>query len=241
VISNSLGPALLALLTGTRVVLDYPLADNHAYLLCYWCATLALGLASNEPGRAVASGARVLIGLAFAFATLWKLALSPDFLDGTFFRVTLLTDPRFADLARIAGGLAPDALAAMREALLEHADVEVATWAALDEPASLRRLAGALTLWTAAIEAAVALGFLWAFVRGPRPVADALLVFCVTTYAVAPVAGFGWLLLAMGMAQCDASPGGARMRLAYLATYVLVLLYREIPWLEWIAGRVAPA
>jgi len=45
----------------------------------------------------------------------------------------------------------------------------------------------------------------------------------------------------MGMAQCDASPGGARMRLAYLATYVLVLLYREIPWLEWIAGRVAPA
>ena len=30
-------------------------------------------------------------------AVLWKAVLSPDYVDGRFFRVTLLTDERFAD------------------------------------------------------------------------------------------------------------------------------------------------
>ena len=32
----------------------------------------------------------------------------------------------------------------------------------------------------------------------------ALLSFCAVTYAFAPVAGFGWLLLVMGIAQVEA-------------------------------------
>ena len=32
----------LALLTGLRAVADWPLADNHAYLLAYWCTALAI-------------------------------------------------------------------------------------------------------------------------------------------------------------------------------------------------------
>ena len=33
---------LLAALTGWRVTMDWPLADNHAYLLVYWCLAAAL-------------------------------------------------------------------------------------------------------------------------------------------------------------------------------------------------------
>jgi hypothetical protein len=56
-----------------------------------------------------------------------------------------------------------------------------------------------------------------------------LLAFCGVTYAVAPVAGFGWLLLVMGLAQAD----GPRpwLRRSYIAAFLLVLFYAEVPWL----------
>ena len=54
------------------------------------------------------------VGLTFLFATLWKLALSPDFVDGRFFRVTLLTDARFENLAVLAGGHELGGLGAQR-------------------------------------------------------------------------------------------------------------------------------
>jgi hypothetical protein len=37
-----------------------------------------------------------------------------------------------------------------------------------------------------------------------------LLLFCGTTYLFAPVAGFGWLLLAMGVGQLDETQVGLR-------------------------------
>jgi hypothetical protein len=55
-----------------------------------------------------------------------------------------------------------------------------------------------------------------------------LIGFCVLTYALAPVAGFGWLLLALGLAQCDPQERG--LRTAYVATFFLVLVYAGVPW-----------
>jgi hypothetical protein len=54
-----------------------------------------------------------------------------------------------------------------------------------------------------------------------------LLTFCVVTYAFAPVAGFGWLLLVMGVAQTE--PRQAWLRRSYVAGFLLVLFYAEIP------------
>ena len=56
----------------------------------------------------------------------------------------------------------------------------------------------------------------------------ALLVFCVTTYALAPVAGFGWLIATMGLAQ--GRPEQRLLRRFYVAAFLLILLYSEIPW-----------
>ena len=230
---------LITLLTGLRVLLDYPLPDNHAYLLCYWCLTISLALHVSDADSFLSNGGRVLIGMAFAFAMLWKLALSPDFVDGTFFRVTLLTDPRFADLSRLAGGLSAETLASHREFLQQHADAGIRLLAPMRDPQRLRLLAQGLTAWTLVIEGLLAVAFLWPGRRGPARLRDAaLLLFCATTFAVATVAGFGWLLLAMGIAQCPVER--RRTRVLYLATFALILFYREVPWSAWLVEWLAP-
>jgi hypothetical protein len=224
---------LLTVFTGLRVVLDYPLPDNHAYLLSYWCLAIALALMVEDTEAYLAHNGRWLIGLVMAFATLWKGVLSPDYMDGTFFRVTLLADPRFEDLTRLVGGLPPDLIDSHREALQRHADAGGLAAGPL-EPARFVLLARVMTLWTVAIEGLLAAAFLWPPAKGLARVRDAcLLLFCATTYAVATVEGFGWLLIAMGIAQC--APEHRTTRTLYLAAFALILFYREVPWLTLLA------
>jgi hypothetical protein len=73
---------LLALLMGLRTVLNWWTQDNHVFLLTYWCLAVYLSLTTDEPAETLATNGRALIGLSFAFAALWKIVLSKDFLDG---------------------------------------------------------------------------------------------------------------------------------------------------------------
>jgi hypothetical protein len=216
-------PALwlaLAALAAWRVIEGWPLADNHAYLLTYWCLAVALAQRAPDPARVLAWNGRVLVGLAFAFATSWTL-LSPDYLDGRFFRVTLVADERLEHVATRLGGIDRDALLARRAFVASPADAPVDV--APEEPARLRRLALFATWLTLALEAAVAIAFLAPSRRLARLRHPLLLVFCASTFAVAPVVGFGWLLLAMGVTQCD--PAARRTRLAYLGVFALLIFY----------------
>jgi hypothetical protein len=218
----------LTVVTGLRVALDWSLADNHAYLLCYWCFAVSLALTSQDVADCLSSNGRLLIGWAFAFAVVWKLFLSPDYLDGRFFRVIMLTDNRFADFVRLVGGLSPDLLAHLRSFVYGQWPE---TLAPPQEPARFLRLAQAATGWTVLIEGAVALAFLWPVSRGLSRLRDTfLLCFCVTTYTMVTVEGFGWLLISLGVAQCE--PRRKRTRLFYLATFGLILFCREVPWLQ---------
>ena len=221
-------PALwlaLALLAAWRVVSGWPLADNHAYLLVYWCLAIALALLAAEPERALAWNGRALVGLAFAFAVLWKL-LSPDYLDGRFFRVALVEDHRLERVATALGGVERETLLARRAFLAQHVDGPALAGAAPPEPARLRRLALAATWLTLGLEAAVALAFLAPLARAVWLRHALLLAFCASAYAVAPVASFGWLLLAMGVAQC--APDAWRTRAAYLAVFALLIFYHTL-------------
>jgi hypothetical protein len=218
-------PALwlaLAALAGWRVIAGWPLGDNHAYLLVYWCLAIGLAHLAPEPKRALAWNGGALVGLAFAFATLAKLA-SPDYLDGRFFRVTLVEDRRLERVATTLGGLDEEALHARRAFLGEVGAGPALARQAPPEPARLRGLALAATWATLALEAAVALAFLAPLGAAGWLRHALLLAFCATTYAVAPVASFGWLLLAMGAAQC--APDERRTRLAYLGVYALLVFY----------------
>ena len=232
---SALAWSAIAAMVAVRIADDWPLADNHIYLLGYWVFAIALSL-RTAGGEALAFSSRWLIGLAFAFAVLWKVMLSPDFIDGRFFRVTLLTDPRFGDAAQLIGGLSAGQLDANRKALqLLPAGAELLDPPAIVEPARLRLLATAATWGIVALEAAVALAMLLpaSMVRSSlRHVA--LLLFCGTTYLFAPVAGFGWLLLAMGVGQLDETQVG--LRRAYVAAFLVVIFYGEIPWAELALG-----
>jgi hypothetical protein len=231
--------ASIAGLTGLRVALDWPLPDNHSYLLFYWCLAAALALVSSDPREALAANARWLIAAVFALATLWKLALAPDFVNESFFRVSLILDERFEGLTRLLGGLSPELLAQNRAALLMHTDGPAPSdAAALALPSTYLWLARIATHFTWAFEALVAAAFLWPQRPGLPWRHAALLIFCAVTYAAAPVAPFGWLLLAMGISQT--LPEQTRTRLLYVGAYLLILLYRELPWAnllaDWLAG-----
>jgi hypothetical protein len=224
--------AALAALSAWPVAARWPFADNHEYLTVLWCLAVAIALATRTPAAIGAHQARRLLGLAFLFATVWKLALSPDFVDGRFFRLTLLSDARFETLAVAAGGMTFEEWAANDDAIdALVTESEPAEAFRLIEPPALRRLAYALTLFTSAIEAAIAIAFLAPLGTALARPRDALLMtFLVTTFSFATVQGFGWLLVALGLAQCEGER--PRTRAAYLAAFALVGLYRGTPWTD---------
>jgi hypothetical protein len=217
----------LSLLTALRVVADWPMADNHAYLLVYWCLAMAVALGTGQEG-AIARNARLLIGLVFALAA-WQKWSSPDYPNDVFFLTTYLLDERFEDFTVLLTSLTYEQIDAAR-AYLEGDYRAVSAPPALpfELPASLLLLARLSTVWNLAEQTLVAAAFLapprsWlGRVRDP-----VLLVFCFTTYAVAPVPSFGWLLIAMGVAQCRDAPA---VRAGYLAAFAALAFYYEVPW-----------
>ncbi|MBW2714325.1 MAG: hypothetical protein JRC77_11320, partial [Deltaproteobacteria bacterium] len=229
----------LTLLTVLRVTLDWPLADNHAYLLSYWCLAVGLSLAVKNSRTCLALNGRLLIAWVFLFATAWKLFLSPDFMDARFFRVTFILDERFEGFARLAGGLSLDQLYLLRDVIGQHVDGPLLSGApSLDLSKRFLWLAHFTTYWTVLIEGLLAMAFFWPKGKGLSKLRDLLLIcFCATTYAIATVDGFGWLLIAMGVAQCDSDR--RRTRLCYLGTFALILFYREVPWAEFMLDLVA--
>lgn len=217
----------LAALTGLRVVLDWPLPDNHAYLATYTCLAVGVSSLAPLPAATLARASRWLIGVAFAFAVLWKAVLAPEYRDGRFFRVTLLTDDRFAYGTMLFGGLSDEELLLDREALVALPQgAEPLEPLRLVMPPRFQVFAMLATWGTLLLEAAVALAFLLPTRAWLRHLG--LLAFVGITYSFAPVAGFGWLLLALGLAQCR--PEERRTRIAYVALFFVVLVHAEVSW-----------
>jgi len=231
----------LATLIAARLVVQWPLPDNHVYLLAYWCLGVAIALRLTDPSRALAHTGRLLLGLTFVCAVLWKAVLSPDYRDGRFFAVTLLTDDRFADAVRLFGGLSEAQLQESRAFLTPLAEgAELLDPPRLHATPRFQRLVLAATWGGLVLESVI--GVLWlAPIRRRALLLTrhlAVLLFCLATYAFAPVAGFGWLLLVMGLATTGADQ--RRIRAAYVGTFCVVLLYAEIPWSSLIVAGLAP-
>jgi hypothetical protein len=64
---------------------------------------VALALGAPNLQRTLSTSISLLIVLVFGRAVVWKAGLSPDYLDGRFFCVTLLTDPRFEHSVLLSG------------------------------------------------------------------------------------------------------------------------------------------
>jgi hypothetical protein len=226
----------VALLLGAWVVREWPTGDNHHYLFAYWVLAIFLCLCAPRPERALPTSARWLLAAVFLWATLWKAVLSPDYMDERFYRVRLLVDPRFASIVELAGDLSPEQLAASR-AYLEPPPFGTPDGVPpeLIEPAGVARMASLLTWATVLLEGIVAAAFLFPWGRWTLAVRHgALLGFCATAYAIAPVAGFGWILCAMGVSQVPAGRRG--LRAAYIAVFLLLRFYMDVPWGRLLLG-----
>lgn len=196
--------------------------DNHKVLMVYWA--LALAICSHSKWE-IRQCARWLIGLVFGFASFWKW-VTPDFFGSGFLHYTIIRDPRFATFANWTCGVPPESLAHNR-------GVVQALYSGLESMVYLRDtpstpiVAALATFATLAIETSIAVGFLL-----PRRFTEAwrdwvLMAFVVMTYPVAPVMGFAWLLLIMGMVQCGSRPPWRRA--AYLCLLVATQLFL-VPW-----------
>lgn len=220
----------MATLLGATVYLQWDSVDNHKYLFVYWCLALscAFSLAPVHRGAALAITSRTLLGLCMALAVIWKLA-TPNYLDGSFFEYTLLVDGRFTHFAAALTSLP-------RAALFENQQLEGLLTGGylrglsmdtvqLTSSPDIRLLALFLTWWTVLIEGLLAVLFL---VPGGRRMSllrnSTLLLFAVSTYPIATVRGFGWMLMLLGMAQCD-EPRDRPFRFGYLVAFLLVEVF----------------
>lgn len=226
---------LAALLVGAVAVSNWHATDNHKYLLCYWCLAICCSLCTADPDRSLARIARWLIAAVFSIAVLQKF-LSNDYLSSDFFYFELLFDERFAGLAKYVGGVSEfssELNASARRALVNY-DSVLAAAKLSSNSGSLLYLATFITWWNFLLQVVIGVVHLaptstWlATLRHPM-----LLLFVLSTYMFAPVIGFGWVIIILGVAQLD--PAATRMRLLYLLSFVLLQIYKY-PWRSLFAG-----
>lgn len=219
----------LAALMGLYCVLTWHDADNHKYLITYWCVAVGLSCWADDTEQALRVNGRLLVGLCFLVAVVWKLR-TPDFLTGGYYQHAMLTDDRIVRAAQLftdmdAGTFNDNQAAVSRLKSYSSTLKQVS----LDGPALVRTLSAGMVAWTLAIESAIIGSFLWpgASVWAARVRDLSLLTFAATTYALANVGGFAWILLIMGLAQVENDRGP--WRLAYLGVLGLVILYQLDP------------
>jgi hypothetical protein len=217
----------LVCFTTSGLYYNWATADNHKYLITYWClAIFFVCLSASE--NTLKTSARYLIGLAFFFAVIWKF-ITPDFINGDFFEYTFLFDERFSGKLKLFGALAPDAVdfnLLARDALTAYDsrlyEVDLLTnqqWSVWVK---------GVVWWTVALEGLIALCFLLPSRSRLARLGDVcLILFLLSTYLIAPVIGFGSIIATMGIIQCDVSRW--KTRLAYILALLLLQLYR-LPW-----------
>ena len=189
----------------------------------------------SDRRRVIGNASRLLIGWVMALAALQKAA-SPSYTNGSFMEFALLFDQRFQtpawwgagrDLPTLAQNAARLADWVKTSAGLPNAALQVSTTGA-----HLDWLVLALTWGAVAVEGALACAFLIPSDKATVVVRTVMLmVFVVLTYPLAPVVGFGWVLLVMGFAQVPS--GFRRLRVAVLALFVV------LPLCVWSPAKVA--
>ena len=205
----------------------WSLLVNHEYLTTYWVLACTLALYSSAPEKVLAWNGRLLIGLCFLVATIWKF-LGGEYLDGSFLHLTFLLDSRLALGAYLLGGVEGDILQQNRLLFDTMQTTGNIAPQALQSSPRMAAMSLILSYWTIFIEAIVALSFLL-----PRPKRfvqlryGILLLFIFTTYTVIPVLAFGALLLIMGLAQCMQDRSGWNG--FYLGTLLLLPLWMPTP------------
>lgn len=210
---------------GSLQLSQWWLIDDHVAVTTYWILAIGISRLARQPAQTLATSARLLIGIVFALAFAWKV-LSAQFVSTDFFRFQLATDERFALVAEHLAGTDDEMLVDDRAKLGAVASVRPAgSVEVLAEGPRHREVALVFTAWGIAIEGLIGFVHLvplrgrWRHLR-----LGSLFAFGYTTYAVVPVAGFGALLMTLGLAMYD-SP---RSRIAIVASAAVFLVWGAV-------------
>jgi hypothetical protein len=206
---------VLTVCWGVSVALNWLNADNHKFVFVYTC--LGLYLSANRPDRDIAFArvARLLIGAVFLIAVIQKLG-NPDFRLGAFMEATLMLDGRVVPLLPRVLGLDEKTDLENQAVVKDLTDQFTPGSVQLKRPETIQVAARILTWWTVVIESLLAVVFLTGLLSKWRDVI--LQMFIATSYAVIPVAGFGVVLVALGIGQSE-----VRWRYTRLTYLVLTL------------------
>jgi hypothetical protein len=223
---------LTSLPLAAAAMLRWGQLDNHQYLFMYWCLVLYLAVGTTPATRKsfIAVNAQALIALCMGFSVLAKI-LSPSYLDGSFFKYTLLLDPRFSMVSEGLAGMTPEQLETNRSVAtglrIKHLEPKADVGTQLETSPLLPVVASAMAWWTIGIEAIIALAFALPSGVLMRRFRNALLlIFLLTSYAVVPVQGFAWILMNLGIAQCGENE--RKTRFAYFAAFAITCMSRQV-------------
>ena len=222
---------LIALLNLSILIIHWPIADNHAFLLFYWNLTIFLYLwLENE--KIFTINSKYMIGFVFLFAFLWKAFLQSDFITGEFMRFIVIDDDRFRDFTINILGIDYDTLYFYYQNHLSDYTLFNEYIKEIDIPNRYYLITSFLTYYTVAIEFIVAIAFLLSSNNFITKYKDYfLMLFCLTVYAVATVEGFAWLLIIMGIAQ---RPKVDKVTILYLVTFIIIFFYTKYPIIRMI-------
>lgn len=206
---------------------DWLWIDNHKFLMSYWVLACTVAVLSKEMHLVLQWNGRILVGLCFGFATLWKL-IAGQYWNGEFMVYTLLVDGRMEFIAHSMAGVPRADLAQSRIledtiGLFPNEEVQ----SSLPITDRLRFVALAMSWWTILVEAAVTILFLVKSSFASRWRDLVLLAFIASTYVFVPVLGFGYILTILGLASCPTERSSIRM--TYLGVLIVLQLGR-LPW-----------
>lgn len=223
---------LVILFAGTNIVFWYKF-DNHHYLTDYWCIVCLIAVSAKNSDEIMEWNGKILIGLCFFLATLWKI-MAGQYLDGSFLHLTFLLDDRLEIAAYLFGGLSPELLYNNRELLDYFVATDLGREALLTSSPRLAAFSIILSYWTLLCEGIIAIAFLFPQLKWLYDRRDFFLIcFILTTYPLVPVSGFAGLLAVIGFAQCDRKT----IKLVYLLIFLLIPLWIDIP--EILFDRLA--
>lgn len=190
---------LLAASWAVALVVAAERMEDHVPLFAVWLVALAVSLGRPDDEFLAAAGlhARLLIGVTFTAAVLWKLWFA-TYLSGVTLWMFLIADHRFGPLAAVVG-LSGDEIAATRADLTEVLDGTV-TGVTLEASGWTETVIVLVAVGTLLLEAIIAVshlapgGSLVARLRLPSVV-----LFGVVTYGTVPVVPFAVLLALLTM------------------------------------------
>lgn len=217
---------LITIINLAVLIIHWPIADNHSFLLLYWNITILIYIWQDDP-EIITFNSRYLIGFVFLFAFLWKAVFQTDFISGEFMRFIVIDDERFRDFTVYILGIDYDTLYNYFRNYHDDYTLFNEYIRNVDIPDRFYAITSLLTYYTITIEFIVASAFLTPFNNILTRNRDYfLMLFCLTVYAVATVEGFAWLLIIMGIAQ---RPGIDKTSVFYLFTFILIFLYTKYP------------